>query len=344
MTGSTSRGAFLFGFLACLFLAPVPFIPASDFSAWAVGADLRHHLVRTGGGRRPARHVQPRRRRAAAGELGAGRLRRQRRRHDPPGPRRDRGAGRGRGRQRLGGPDRPVAHRHAPAARRDAGLATRRTSPRGVAVVATVGWGLLTGHGIGASGSSPSVASVQRVVARGRGDHHGLFRRVPRDRRGLVHGPPARRRSRRPCTSARSWSWSPARVVWGALLGDFTTFHLFFGGIAVFATPVAAVAVWPVWLRLRATGHGRLAIVVLLLCVTQLEFGLGSVSSGPGASGLATIRRCRSRRSTRSGACPHRRSLPTRACRSRRSPSGTRSLLALNAHTGRPRGPDVLPG
>ena len=27
LTGSTSRGAFLFGFLACLFLAPVPFIP-----------------------------------------------------------------------------------------------------------------------------------------------------------------------------------------------------------------------------------------------------------------------------------------------------------------------------
>ena len=37
MTGSATRGAFLFGFLACLFLAPVPFIPASDFSAWASG-------------------------------------------------------------------------------------------------------------------------------------------------------------------------------------------------------------------------------------------------------------------------------------------------------------------
>ena len=32
-------------------------------------------------------------------------------------------------------------------------------------------------------------------------------------------------------------------LVWGARLGDFNTFHLFFGGIAVFATPAAAVAV-----------------------------------------------------------------------------------------------------
>ena len=37
MTGSASRGAFLFGFLACLFLAPVPFIPGPHFSSWAVG-------------------------------------------------------------------------------------------------------------------------------------------------------------------------------------------------------------------------------------------------------------------------------------------------------------------
>ncbi len=64
-------------------------------------------------------------------------------------------------------------------------------------------------------------------------------------------------------------------LVWGALLGDFTTFHLFFGGIAVFATPVAAVAVWSIWLRLRATGPAWLAVAVLLLSLTQLEFGVG---------------------------------------------------------------------
>ena len=32
-------------------------------------------------------------------------------------------------------------------------------------------------------------------------------------------------------------------IVWGARLGDFTMFYLFFAGIAVFATALAAVAV-----------------------------------------------------------------------------------------------------
>lgn len=37
VTGSATRGAFLFGFFACLFLAPVSIIPGPHFSAWAVG-------------------------------------------------------------------------------------------------------------------------------------------------------------------------------------------------------------------------------------------------------------------------------------------------------------------
>src|SRR4029079_4859923 len=44
-------------------------------------------------------------------------------------------------------------------------------------------------------------------------------------------------------------------IVWGARLGDFDTVHLFYGGIAVFGTPVAAVAVWSIWRRLRVGGH-----------------------------------------------------------------------------------------
>jgi hypothetical protein len=61
---------------------------------------------------------------------------------------------------------------------------------------------------------------------------------------------------------------------WGALLTDPFTFHLFFAGIAVFATPAAAVAVWTIWLRLRATGYRRLAVAVLVLCGMQLEIGV----------------------------------------------------------------------
>ena len=63
-------------------------------------------------------------------------------------------------------------------------------------------------------------------------------------------------------------------LVWGARLGDFITTHLFVAGIAVFAMPAAAVAVWSIWLRLRATGHRRLAVAMLVLCIAQLEFGV----------------------------------------------------------------------
>ena len=62
-------------------------------------------------------------------------------------------------------------------------------------------------------------------------------------------------------------------LVWGARLGDYNTFHLFFAGIAVFATPAAAVAVWSIWQRLRGAGRVALAIVVLVLCGIQLELG-----------------------------------------------------------------------
>ena len=36
LTGATSPGAFLFGFIACLFLAPIPIIAGPYFSSWAV--------------------------------------------------------------------------------------------------------------------------------------------------------------------------------------------------------------------------------------------------------------------------------------------------------------------
>ena len=64
-------------------------------------------------------------------------------------------------------------------------------------------------------------------------------------------------------------------LAWGARLADFNMFHVFYAGVAVFATPVAAFAVWSVWIRLRATGHARLALATLLLAIGQMEFGIG---------------------------------------------------------------------
>jgi len=71
--------------------------------------------------------------------------------------------------------------------------------------------------------------------------------------------------------------------------GDLNNVHLFFAGIAVFATPVAAVAVWSIWLRWRNTGRARLAVAGLVFCAGQI--GLGAVAGvvrledfGPGSN------------------------------------------------------------
>jgi len=51
-------------------------------------------------------------------------------------------------------------------------------------------------------------------------------------------------------------------------------FYFYFGGIATFATPVAAVAVWTLVQRLREARHLRLAVGVIVLCGVQLELGV----------------------------------------------------------------------
>jgi hypothetical protein len=53
---------------------------------------------------------------------------------------------------------------------------------------------------------------------------------------------------------------------------------MFFGGIAVFATPVAAVAAWMVLKRLKRTRHTRLAFGAVLLCGIQLGAGVASAT------------------------------------------------------------------
>ena len=63
-------------------------------------------------------------------------------------------------------------------------------------------------------------------------------------------------------------------VGWGARLGDFTMFYLFFAGIAVIATPVAAIACRRLWERFSASGNRALALGLVVLCVLQLEAGV----------------------------------------------------------------------
>jgi hypothetical protein len=139
----------------------------------------------------------------------------------------------------------------------------------GVAVAATVAWGLLTGHGAVSSGASPGVTPFNAswrdsiaIIALGA----GAFLAIP-----IAWFMVRKERS----IEADLYLGAGAIVVagalvWGALLADIFTFHVFFAAIGVFATPAAAVAVWSIWLRLRATSHAPLAIAVLVLCGVQL--------------------------------------------------------------------------
>ena len=284
LTGSVTRGAFLFGFLACLFLAPVA-IPGPYFSSRAVGLIfgittyglaavavlLSMYALAVLDGRRaswalavfvgsaaalvvPA-HIAI----AVLGLVGVG---------------------------------------SAAAVRIIRSLAATRRLPvvtttwrrtfiaAGVAIVATVAWGQLTGHGMLGGGSSPSVAAFDAswrdsiaLIALGSGAMAAIVIAWFLDRKEA-----SLRGDMYVGTMALLVTGA---IYWGSQLADFNSFHVFFAGIVIFATPVAAVAVWSIWLRLRATGHTRLAVGLLVLCVLQIEFGLALgvvklVSFGPG--------------------------------------------------------------
>ncbi len=136
----------------------------------------------------------------------------------------------------------------------------------------TIACGLATGHGIGASGLSPTVAPFNEAwreaiakTAAGSLLFFAILVAVWRDRR-----------SRGPVF------WTAIGVLsligfgalaWGARLGDFTMFHVFYAGIAVFATPIAAVAIWNLVHDFRVTGRRVAALAITLVAIGQLEMG-----------------------------------------------------------------------
>ena len=142
-----------------------------------------------------------------------------------------------------------------------------------VVIAATIIWGFLTGHGIADSGTSPNVSSFGAfwlnavvVTALGAGAFLSILVAwfvIRADRSIEVD-----------LYLGTSALLVIGAIVWGARLPDLLATHMFVAGIAVFATPAAAVAVWSIWRRLRATGHMRLAVAVLVLCGAQMEFGL----------------------------------------------------------------------
>jgi hypothetical protein len=270
VTGTTSRGAFAFGFLACLFLAPVPLVSGPFFGDWAVGlifgitlyglaavAALLAMYGLTVLTDRPATW-------ALAGFVGTAfavllpahlilAL------------------------LAVVGVGAAVTAHAARSLRATGRLPAvsqlwRRTLVwTAVALLATLAWGTLTGHGLGGSGASAGVSAFNGtwrdtllVVLVGAGAYLAigaawfLAHREASLEVGLYVGTIA--------------LLGAGALAWGLRLADFNMFHVFFGGLVVFGTPVAAIAAWSLWLRLRATGRRSLALVVILLCFTQIEF------------------------------------------------------------------------
>jgi hypothetical protein len=282
MTRTSSRRAYLFGFLVCLFLAPVSLIPGHSFSGLifeitlyglaAVAALLALCSLAVLPARTPTWALA-----AFVGSAVAFIL---------------------------------PAHvviallalvgvsavwairvtRSVTVSRRLPALSTawRRTLvATGTALVATVVWGLATGHGLGGSGGvPPSVSSF-----------NGSWREsvaVTALGGGALFAIPLAWILVRKSRSLEADLYLGTMVIlvvgaigWGARPADVASFHFLYAGIAVFATPVAAVAAWTLWRHLRVTRHLRLAAGVAVLCLVQLEAGvvMGTVyleAFGPG--------------------------------------------------------------
>jgi hypothetical protein len=282
MNGTSSRGAYLFGFVACLILAPVPLILGPFFSVWAglvagitqfglsaVAVLLGLYSLLVVGGRRPTRslavfvgsafalilpaHVVI----ALLGLVSVGSIWAMRIAHSL------------------------LVARRLPSVApiwRQAIIATT------FALASTLTWGVITDHGLGGGGPNASVApfnaswrdSIAIVSVEA-----GMFLAIPiawlitRRERSVLAG----------IYLGTILLLGAGAIIWGWRVATFNMFYFFFGGIAVFAVPTAAAAVWLLLSRLRKGGHPILALGVVALCVIQLElaavFGLGRLQGGP---------------------------------------------------------------
>jgi hypothetical protein len=141
-------------------------------------------------------------------------------------------------------------------------------------IAATAAWGLLTGHGIGASGQAPNVSAFDPTwrtsVVLAFVGFFGFSVLAPLG--SAMGGSNAR---------VIAWVWvgtmailGAGAVAWGARLGDFTMFHAFYGGIAVFAVPAAAAGMWMLVRVLQARRYLRLALAMIVLSGAQIAIGV----------------------------------------------------------------------
>ena len=272
LTGTSSKGAYLLGFIACLFLAPVPLLPGPFFSSWATGllsgiivfglAPIPLLLALYGLAvlrvRTPDWSLTTFAGTAATSILPA---------HIVIAVLALVGVGVAWAIRLVGA---MVTTRRLPSVP----LVWQRTiGVTAIALVATFAWGTLTDHGLGAGSIQSNVAPFNgswrdslALVALGAGVFFAIPLAWVLDRR--------RAPLRADLYLGTLALLAFGAIAWGARLGDFNMFYFFFGGVAVIATPVAAVALRTVWERLHASGHRFLAAGVVVLFVVQLAWAL----------------------------------------------------------------------
>ena len=271
---TSSRRAYAFGFVACLVLAPMPLIPGPHFSSWAVGLifgitlyGLAAVAVLLGlynltvlGSRNatwavaafvgssaalivPAHLVVAILAFVGIGSVWAIRIVRS-----------------------------FMATRRLPAV---PPVWQRTLMVTGIGIVATLIWGVVTGHAAIGNTGSPTVLPFNAIWRDSIAITvicSGVFFMIPI---AWLLG------RRRPSLQTDLYFGTAVLLVagaiaWGLRLSEFTMFYFFYAGIAVFATPVAAIAFWTILRRLHEARHGRLAAWLAILCVLQLELGVAT--------------------------------------------------------------------
>ena len=141
-----------------------------------------------------------------------------------------------------------------------------------VAVLATIGWGIWTGHGIGASAHSARVLPFNeawRVSVALSIVGAGLFLMIPV---GLAARPSSS--LIRPLVIGTTALIGTGALVWGLRVADFISFYFYYAGLALFATPVAAIVVRAVWDQANVGRIHLIRIGLFVTCAIQLGFGI----------------------------------------------------------------------
>jgi hypothetical protein len=138
--------------------------------------------------------------------------------------------------------------------------------------VATVAWGLLTGHGVGGVATSGGVEPFGEVW------RQSILAFIVGA--GILFAPLVAAwvlRSKDPIRAAMAGGAVLlvvlGAVVWGVRLAELNMFYVFFAGVAIFLVPVAAASAWFLVVRARAIGRRALSLALVTLFISQLLVG-----------------------------------------------------------------------